>query len=1048
MKKPSHLLRTTCSLFLILCMLLCGCPAPSEGGGTTTTTTTSGGTDPNAPTPTVYPNATPLAGMGDSLAADAPVLRAPVYDESAATVKSAAEVTAAIRSQANLKAGDVFLVSDGLTVVINGTKRDRSYADVVVIAPGGLTIKAAENCTVSDLTVIGSLSLEGCENLTLKNVKVVADGATAISVDAASKGVILRDCYLSGGVALDSRADGTCVLDSFLTFTETGIADAAPTLGVYVRGCRLSGSGTAIKTAGESAEIRENTITVGASDTAIAVGAGQNILIAENIIRDAQTGISLVGVNNAAVVRNALISLRASNTAHTSLADNLLGGKLYASDNRYLLANGNTSPDDGYDHKTESVGNTNPTGDSLLDVNRRLSVGADETLLPQVDRDRFTYMARKEYVRDPDGDERVSDYIQKRACEQSVVIVAPGAYHSYSTIKLRAAHKNTTVYAYGVYTERVEEGATDNGGTAHYHAVDVDTTENITIKGLTTGLALQSSGQAYIVGFIKNEGKAIAIAGAGLYNELGATNPEMYYSGTLFGYREGEMKPYADLPYSKAEHDGEGRIIITFNTSASHERAAYEQLRVGDVVSCRAQGVFAAVNTHTSSGIVYEDLTAYAASGGVGFAEYETVGVVYHRVVDTSQPGKLISKEIYDKYKALEAQYGISFDVYTDGEHYRGCPMRIGSVDGLHTINTVKGSQVTSSIFENMADDGTNQHGGYSRLSYIKNNGDGTATVCFKGNLTQVGYNKSAGPYTPNSWGRFPDKGNEVFIYSLGNGEVLCDGVALTKWEADGTRTTVEWGTEVCCYTFTVAADTVDWALYQSFVDRGVMDDPDDRISRVNMPDETYKVAVENSTYMCDGGYFDNCLVQNTRSRGFLIKASNVTIENCTFRYMAAAISVRNEGGWGEASYSRNLVIKNNLIDHTGYRGDAPTNSPITIVGVGAESSLDLPLDKLLTGDILIEGNVIRNRCAKYAVNLQGVENVRVINNDFGKKNTVEGLSLQRACLHIEQVKNVTVEGNTYPDATMMPRMTVTANRYIGLGGADLGNAFPDAPTR
>ncbi len=1048
--KRKSCLQTAAALLLILAMTLglVGCPAPDSGDGTSTTTPTVGDPKPPTPTPTDYANPAAIPGTGDTLAADAPILAEPAVNEAGATQKTAQEMTALFRSQNGLSDGGTYAVTDGKPFTTGAKGRAYEGNGGTVIAPAGIVIKDVKNCSFANITFVGAVSLEGCENITFQGVTFLAADGTALSLDAATTGTVIRDSRIEGKTALDSRADSTYLLDSYVRFTSAGIADAAPAVGIYIRGTRIEGTGTAIATAGDNAEIRRSTVRVGKSDTAVAIGAGENILLAECMILDAQTGLSLSGTHNASLVRNTLISATFANTTHVSFGDNAVGGRLSAYDNGYLLLNGSLYPADGKDHAAAAAGNTHAMGNNILDVDARLESGADERLLHQFDRDLFTYMEKKDTVRSPEGDLRVTDYILSHAAADDFVILAPGNYRSYSALALREKHSGTVIYAYGAFLERVAEGAEDNEGTALYYGIDNVGADHVTVKGLTLGFERESTAQAYVVEIDRAASRVRVIAGAGLANDIGATS-EWYESGTLFGYRAGDFRPYADLKYKTAAKNSDGTIWISFDSSNAAQRSALEQIRVGDALSARARvhgQYYHNVRTEEAVGVVYEDVVNYAHSNSFAFYEYGADAVVYNRVVDTTRAGKIIDEEIYNQYKALEAQYGISFDVYKDGDNYRGCPMRAGSVDGIHTHTSVHGSQVTSSLFENLLDDGTNQKSSYSRLSHIVNNGDGTATVVFKGTFSGVYDTNPSASITPNQWGRFPQKGEKVFLYSLGSGEVICEGTALSGTVSDGTRTTI-WNTEVRCYKFTVAADTVDWEIYQSFVARGVMDSPSDRLSVLDSSDMTYKIAVDNASYLSTGARFDNTVVRNTRSRGLLIKTSDVAITNCTIENTGSSgIKVCNEGEWGESGRSRNVDIKNNLFLYTGYRGEAPKNAAIWICGVGAESKLSLPLDKLLSGDITIEGNVMRNRPSPYAITLWGVDNVTVRNNDLGRKVDMDGLTRQKFALHIDQCKNVTLEGNTFPDPTMINSAAVSASRYIGLGGKDLGTAFPDSP--
>ena len=57
-----------------------------------------------------------------------------------------------------------------------------------------------------------------------------------------------------------------------------------------------------------------------------------------------------------------------------------------------------------------------------MDVDKRLSAGADENLLPHADRDQFLTEERRATVRDPDGDLRVDRYVLEKARGADFVI--------------------------------------------------------------------------------------------------------------------------------------------------------------------------------------------------------------------------------------------------------------------------------------------------------------------------------------------------------------------------------------------------------------------------------------------------------------------------------------------------------------------------------------------------------------------------------------------------------------------------------------------------
>ena len=145
------------------------------------------------------------------------------------------------------------------------------------------------------------------------------------------------------------------------------------------------------------------------------------------------------------------------------------------------------------------------------------------------------------------------------------------------------------------------------------------------------------------------------------------------------------------------------------------------------------------------------------------------------------------------------------------------------------------------------------------------------------------------------------------------------------------------------------------------------------------------KILVDNFSRGCNGFLFDNVLVQNNRSRGFLIKASDGVIKNCTIRNNAKlAVAVIYEIYWGESSFSENVRIENNLIDHVGYalyNNGQYLHYPINISGLGGGTT---DADYLLYKNIEIIGNKFINRVNEYAVYIQAAKNILLEGNDFG----------------------------------------------------------------
>ena len=89
----------------------------------------------------------------------------------------------------------------------------------------------------------------------------------------------------------------------------------------------------------------------------------------------------------------------------------------------------------------------------------------------------------------------------------------------------------------------------------------------------------------------------------------------------------------------------------------------------------------------------------YAAALAMSTAHL-TDGLYLHRYHNTTHSGREIDQETYEKYLALEQQYGVDLEVYVDEYgRYRGGASREGSVDATHISQAVRGADVTSSIF-------------------------------------------------------------------------------------------------------------------------------------------------------------------------------------------------------------------------------------------------------------------------------------------------------------------------------------------------------------
>jgi hypothetical protein len=251
--------------------------------------------------------------------------------------------------------------------------------------------------------------------------------------------------------------------------------------------------------------------------------------------------------------------------------------------------------------------------------------------------------------------------------------------------------------------------------------------------------------------------------------------------------------------------------------------------------------------------------------------------------------------------------------------------------------------------------------------------------------------------------------GDKIYVYT-NKGEVVCDTTVLSATQQNLVDQPFELEGRACKYsTYTVTVNTSDinWnALYVN---------GDKSQSRYDLSDNDYnpknKVFVDNMSQNSSGGIFDNVLVRNTRSRGFLIKNDGAVIKNCTFQNIAqTAVKLSNELIWGESSVPRNTQILNCLFDHVGYDNknyDVDYNAPIAIEieqnGSGKNCN-----------NIIIDGCKFINNEQRYAIHAQNAQGITISNCDFG--NVTGGYS--GYAISLENVKDVNIYGNEYNNNT------------------------------
>ena len=885
-------------------------------------------------------------------------------------------------------------------------------------------------------TIPTTETVEG--NMTVTESGKVYEGVHftgTVTVAAGVEDTVFLSCHLT---ALENRGEGTAVVDSFVTFNGTGISGDGD--GLLVQNCRLTGSGKAISVTGAETEIRGCTVRADKDSVGVELrGEGVvNSLVALCELQGMQQSVVLDGVLNTAVVRNSMVSIHANNNQNIYICDNEMGGCVYAEKNDYFLCDGNTYPADGKDHAAVTKNNDHINGDTITDVNAREEVGVNEDLLPQVNRDLFIGMERKATVREFGVEEegQLYEYILRHSETSDYVIVAPGAYATEMTADFRSQHNNTTVYAYGVLSEGIEYP----DRIYNLPHIFVDGVQNLTIKGLSTDYAHQASGQVYVLE--KLGGLSVrVITGAGFWNEFSASGSRFFSNLDIGMQRAGTFYSLGDFFVTSVTKNKDGTMTLNLND------VTYETVMPGDVLTCRTIEHNRVVTTQYSKNVTYMDMTQYGYAAGYAFYEYLNDGATtYYRVADITKTGMEIDKATYDRYRALEEQYGVDLEISTDTLadgtlRYRGSPARVGSRDGVHSTGCVEGSRVYSCLFQGLCDDGTNQNSVHARLSEVIDHEDGTLTLIYKGNLSsrRLGADGRAARF--DRYCADFRKGDRIYIYTA-SGQKICDTPVLEDGVYyDTIRSTFSSVDEkdILRYAVKVAKDAVNLSALSAY---DLTDDSDQN---------DQKVLVDNYSRASANAVFDNILFQNIHTNGARIKAPGAVVKNCTFHNIAkTATALIFDIWWGESGIVEGYLFENNLIDHTGYAKygaptieDASTYSykytPICIMGLGGQHLSD---DYLLFKDIRIEGNKLVNRCLdlyNYAIYIRAAKNVTVKNNDFGTSDEEDGWQKYCGVLYLNGAADVELSGNTYsPWIDGGIEFYVHGDKYKNIFGTDV----------
>lgn len=714
-------------------------------------------------------------------------------DESKATDITAAELIALLKDKKALGEGEVYRVKDAL-VLESDTRYYGNFA--AVIAEGGIVIKGVSDVVIKELIIKGSVSVESSDKITFFKTDVQGN-EVGVSIDKESREISFKNCRVSAkNTAISAQADLLSVYRTNIC-AENGLVSEGDELAV--QDSMVVATKTGISSKGAGCTVKGNTVEVPADGVGVDFKDGsENGLVALNVIKNAQTSVKMNGAFNCVVLLNSAVTVIGEGCKNLYVVENKLGGKIKLCDNKYLICEGNTFVNDGKDHKVIASGNTEFNGNNLHDVNARAEYGANEELLPHTNKDLFIDMERRDTVRDISQTKKygVSGYVRTVAQENSIVILAPGVYSTDVAITFDAPHSNTALYGYGVYVERNGRDLTSTNGsiTQNGNIISLNSSSNITVKGLTVGYDFQSAGQVHVLEKLSGN-RLLVIGNAGYMNSF-ANADTLNFASNSYIYGAGEFYPWnSNFSFSVAKNndgsikrDENGAFVIQLGGSASYVSKFYGAIKAGDILTCRLSGSNStSINITSSKNVLLKDVVLYGYSSALAIASRSrSSGIKLERVHNTAHSQPIIDKETYDKYVELEQVYGIDLEVSVDelGRCRGGYP-RVGSVDAAHINGASDGLSASSCIFEQMCDDGANQRASSSRIAGYHVNNDGTTTIYYKGSISETYWKNAVSgrstTATPSSCAEIK-QGDRIYAYAS-NGRVLFDTTALTAGE-------------------------------------------------------------------------------------------------------------------------------------------------------------------------------------------------------------------------------------------------------------------------
>ena len=972
-------------------------------------------------------------GAGSTLADDSFAMTEHIVDMSNVTNVTSSNLQNLVNTN-RLEKGKVYRITNAGSITVSSSFNGNG---AVLIAPAGINIVSANDISISNAILLAPVTVTNSSNVTLSNVDIQTEG-NSLSIDSSSSNITVDNCRLTAsGTALSTNAANTTVKNSYIEGETSVVFESS---GNTLFNSHVLSTSIAVSASGTDNAINNNTIISFPFGEGIVIAPNSiNTLVSFNSIDGTQVSVNVENATNTVVLFNSVYDIAASNNVNLYAVKNGIGGKLELRNNNYLICDANTYADNGKDHTVVSVGNDNMNGDSLMDVTARNEVGAKEELLPHTNKDLFLDMERKTTVKDVANGTAydLTAYIETNAKANGIVIVPPGAYSTAKgdAIILTEAMSNTEIYAYGVYNDhefRTNEEYLADTKKGTNMLIQVLGSDNLTIYGMTNAYNYQSLGQAHILKKM-SDNQLLVVPSAGFDLDLGwgKSNPGVF-RGSFYACHKGDPTPWFESSFEHVTTNEDKTLVIKVTEDI------YNKLGVGDILCTRMAGDNqASISVVNAENILFKDCVLHGYAAALAhMVSGRSYNVKLERVHNCPTSPYVMSAEDYKYFTDLETAYpGVDFEMYVDDSgRYRGTQPRFCSVDATHIISG-QGLDIESCLFEQMCDDGSNQHGTSYRLHSIKDNGNGTATVYIKGNVTQVhhGHYSDSDNHERNMTPDSYFAGDNIFIYTPG-GEIVCDAICLTGEKSEPQLVEL-YKLGVMTYFIHVKSVTVPIESVNF-----------DALEGYDLKDNHYrmdnKITVDNISLVSGNFTIDNYMIRNSWSRGVLTKTVNATIKNSTFQHIkSAGILAHCEPEWGESTIPRNILVENCLFNETGYAGeswDLPKNSPVYITGLSTYGEANI--NKIVANNITIKGCEIKNYGHQYGVCIDGAQNINIIDNIFDPLDASDPGNFVK----ITTAVNVNISGNKYRDSegNLSTISGIDADDYAGIRGSDVEGLF------